>query len=682
MKHILSFLFIPFLVFTTKSYSQCEFEISDTSLQNVTSFLLFTHPTFVDIDNDGDMDVFIGDDNGVINYYKNTGSSTSPVFSRQIGSGNPFDGVDVGDISAPTFVDIDNDGDMDAFIGEYDGGIYYYKNTGSYTSPVFSLQNSSGNPFDGVDVGYASAPIFVDIDNDGDMDAFIGENYGGIFYYKNTGSFVSPVFSQQNGSNNSFNGVDVGQYSAPTFVDIDNDGDMDAFIGENDGVINYYKNTGISTSPVYSLQAGSSNPFDGVDVSQYSAPTFVDIDNDGDMDAFIGEGEFEGIINYYKNTGSYTSPVFSSQSPSNNPFDGVDVGDDSAPTFVDIDNDGDLDVFIGESLGVINYYKNMGSSTSPVYSPQAGSSNPFNGIDVGTESAPTFVDIDNDGDIDAFIGKSDGNINYYKNTGNSSSPVFSLQSGSNNPFDGFDVGDDIAPTFVDIDNDGDIDAFIGKTDGNINYYKNTGNSSSPVFSLQSGSLNPFNGIDVGTESAPTFVDIDNDGDIDAFIGENDGGIFYYKNTGNSSSPVFSLQSGSLNLLDGVDVGHFSAPTFVDIDNDGDIDAFIGDYDGEIFFIKNACINGSSAIYSEQLKETNSLVVYPNPSNGIVNIEFQSSQNNSSTITLFDVVGKMVYQNAIIGNTTQLSVAKLPNGIYLLVVKTEVEILTKRIAVVH
>jgi hypothetical protein len=299
-------------------------------------------------------------------------------------------------------------------------------------------------------------------------------------------------FAEQTGGNNPFNSVDVGSYSVPTFVDIDNDGDFDAFIGTYDEGIHYYKNTGSNSSPTFTAQIGENNPFNDLDVGNYSsAPTFVDIDNDGDIDAFIGSYTDDDTFFYYKNTGNNSSPTFTAQTGGNNPFNGVDVGYYSKPFFVDIDNDGDFDAFIGEDEMLadlicfgscaddVHYYKNTGNNSSPTFTAQTGGNDPFNGVDVGDYVSPTFVDIDNDGDFDAFIGKSDGTINYYKNTGNNSSPTFTAQTEGNNPFNGVDLGDEgysaglVTPTFVDIDNDGDFDAFIGESDGSINYYKNT-----------------------------------------------------------------------------------------------------------------------------------------------------------------------------------------------------------------
>ena len=282
--------------------------------------------------------------------------------------------------------------DYDCFIGEYNE-IKYYKNTGDNSSPIFEAQSGSDNPFNSAIVGNYTGPAFVDIDNDGDMDCFIGQQYGHILYFKNTGTSSSSIFTSQSGSDNPFNGVDIGKHSKPSFLDIDNDGDMDCFFGERYGVIYYFENTGTSSSPTFTQRTGSNNPLNSVNVTKRANPAFVDIDNDDDYDVFVGQ-EF-GLIYYFENTGTSSSPTFTQRTGSNNPFNGIDFGRDSNPFFVDVDNDGDKDCFIGEVYGSIEYYKNTGTSSSPSFAEQTGSDNPFNGVDAGDISVPRFVDIDN-----------------------------------------------------------------------------------------------------------------------------------------------------------------------------------------------------------------------------------------------------------------------------------------------
>ena len=295
------------------------------------------------------------------------GQYSSLFFLNRDGSLNPFNGITTEYNSAPTFADLDGDGDQDAMIGNRTYGLLlYYLNTGSALSPAFTLRSGTSNPFNGLDVEYFSTPSLADLDGDGDLDLFSGELYGTIKYFENTGNTTSPAFIQRIGTWNPFPAFSVGWNSTPSFANLDGDGDLDAFIGEFEGVINYIKNSGNATSPA--LYPSSLNPFTDVVVGNYSAPTFADLDGDGDLDAFTGEGD--GIINYLENTGSATSPAFSLREGSLNPLNGKDVGSSSTPSFVDVDGDGDLDLFSGELNGTIKYFEQITLSEN-IYLPLA-----------------------------------------------------------------------------------------------------------------------------------------------------------------------------------------------------------------------------------------------------------------------------------------------------------------------
>ncbi|MBI1987279.1 MAG: DUF4915 domain-containing protein [Nitrospinae bacterium] len=206
---------------------------------------------------------------------------------------------------------------------------------------------------------------------------------------------------------------EVGTNVLSIFVDIDGDGDFDAFShGGEDTPARFFENTGSKTSPSFVEQTGAANPLNSV-VGSYITPTFVDIDGDGDFDAF-SPGSYEDPHQFFKNTGSKTSPVLVEQTGAANSFNGVYVGGyNSTPSFVDIDGDGDFDAFVGASEGEIHYFQNTGTKTSPVLVERTGAANPFDGADVGSDSTPAFVDIDGDGEFEAFVGWGGGTIRHF-----------------------------------------------------------------------------------------------------------------------------------------------------------------------------------------------------------------------------------------------------------------------------
>ena len=122
------------------------------------------------------------------------------------------------------------------------------------------------NPFNGINVGYFSTPGFADIDGDGDLDLVSGERDGALYYYENAGSSSAPAYTGRSGTANPFNGIDVGRTSAPSLADIDGDGDFDLVVGERNGILHYYENTGSSSAPAYTGRSGTANPFNGINV--------------------------------------------------------------------------------------------------------------------------------------------------------------------------------------------------------------------------------------------------------------------------------------------------------------------------------------------------------------------------------------------------------------------------------
>ena len=494
---------------------------------------------------------------------------------------NPFAEVFAGLVAYPDFIDIDKDGDLDILVGVdnlYDEVIYFYKNTGSNSVPAFELQDTPA-PFDKTFENYAKLNI-IDFDNDGDKDVFIG-NYQEVSSVMIISYFKNEngSFVEQTGVSNPFDGMTFVEDGFPELADIDNDGDIDLVVGMYEGTIQYFKNN----SGTFVEQTATNNPFDAISVGQSAFPEFIDIDNDNDLDLFVGE--YDGIVNYFQNNGG----VFTEMTGNGNPLNEVLVPM-NALAFADIDNDGDIDAFIQGFFDNLIFYKNTGNASSPVFETI--------GLDVGGNAAPVFVDIDNDNDLDLFVGNKYGAIKYYQNNGGN----YVEQTGLNNPFDGLIDGvSNVTPTFLDIDNDGDYDVFIGSKYGTIKYYKNTGTNSSPIFVEQIDAANPFDGYDIVNENVtvPAFIDIDNDGDYDAFIGTSDGTgpiMDFYENTGTKTAAVFV--QGTASPFEGIIFETSPAPHFVDFDGDNDLDLFVGEEDAIRYFTNN------DGIFTEQTGASN------------------------------------------------------------------------------
>jgi uncharacterized protein (DUF2141 family) len=444
-------------------------------------------------------------------------------FSEQSGFLNPFAGVDVGSSSAPAFADLDGDGDQDALVGETYNTIKYFKNTGTALAPVFAEQLDAANPFNGVDVGVLSTLAFADLDGDGDQDATVGEYFGTLRYFKNSGTALAPVFAEQVNGDNPFAGVDVGSSSAPTFADLDEDGDQDAIVGEDNGTLRCFKNMGTALAPVFEEQSGAANPLNGLDAGSLSFPAFADLDGDGDLDVLVGNSY--GFLSYFRNTGTALAPVFVEQTGAANPFDGVYVdGYRGAPAFADLDSDGDKDLVVGEGTGTLKYLKNTSTALPLTQTEQTGAANPFNGVDVGYDSLPALADLDADGDLDAAIGEYSGRVYYFKNTGTPLAPVFVEQTDSN-PLSLVSISSNrIQPLFADPDRDGDQDVVIADLDGDrLFYYKNTGTALAPVFVQEPSVPDTFDG-DFNTAA---IADLDGDGDLDTVAGESYGKLRYF-----------------------------------------------------------------------------------------------------------------------------------------------------------
>ncbi len=340
-----------------------------------------------------------------------------------------------------------------------------------------------------------------------------------------------------------------------------------------------------------------------------------------------------------------------------------------SPAFADFDNDNDLDLLTGSYEGNVHYYENTGTISLPQFA--AGQTNAFGLTQNGELSFLAVADIDNDGDIDVFSGGYDGIIWFQENTGSAFNPAFS--PARQNPFGLTSAAQFAIPSLVDIDNDGDLDLFVGEYYGNMKFYENTGSVSLPNFALPQ--QNPFGITQAYLLGIPSFADLDHDGDFDLFEGEYYGNIRYFKNIGTASSPIFAAPI--TNPFGLVPVEYYSFPAFADIDNDGDADLFIGENYGNLQFFENTEIN----IGINKPETGSDFSIYPNPARDEVFLKMSGlNQATPYTFIIFNNTGKIIKSGEIDSQNMRINTGDLPAGIYSVQLINNDKIYTRKIVI--
>ena len=299
------------------------------------------------------------------------------------------------------------------------------------------------------------------------------------------------------------------------------------------------------------------------DKSPTVSNTWGDVDNDGDIDLLTVNDTYKpNFLHMNDGKGSFTS------SPDAGEFSNL-VSYYHSASFIDYDRDGLIDIFISNYMPTRfnELFHNEGKGQFKKV--EDGVITSVRSESVGN----TWADYDNDGNPDLLVlDNRNGKNRLFHNNGNGS---FSIDSNSIIAKDG---GYSVGSCWGDIDNDGDLDLFIANASNQNNYlYYNDGKGN---FKKETQSI-VVN--DHGESHGCSFVDIDNDGDLDLYVTNDRGFKFLYMNDGTGK---FTKKT---NELVTADYGLAFGQSWCDFDHDGDLDLFVATHGKQAnkLFINNA-----------------------------------------------------------------------------------------------
>jgi hypothetical protein len=215
--------------------------------------------------------------------------------------------------------------------------------------------------------------------------------------------------------------------------------------------------------------------------------------------------------------------------------------------------------------------------------------------------------------------------------------------------------------------------FTGEFYGNVKFYENTGSATSPDFAAPQ--QNPFGITPSDTFASPAFSDMDHDGDLDLFLGEYYGNFQYSRNSGTVEAPSFAPPIE--NPFGLIPTYYYNFPAIADLDDDGDDDIMAGEYYGMFQYFKNTEIN----IGIGENQAAAGFELYPNPATDRVFISFRDEiEGGSVEFSVIDLNGRIVKSSILNTNDQELMTNDLTPGIYLVRVILGDKIFTRRLMI--
>lgn len=351
------------------------------------------------------------------------------------------------------WIDVNNDGYVDLFItngkkGGENNLLYLNECDGTFST-------ITGDPIVNDNMPSVGSS-WADSDNDGDLDCLVTNWYNQPnLLYENRGKGKFRL------SKNAPIATDFGYSETASWGDYDNDGWVDLYVTHSDGNLSnvLYHNEGGNNFTKITTGLPVTDKFTS------RSATWTDFDLDGDADLLVGN-ENQQFENLYRNDGSGNFVAVSLEG-----ITGYNPGNTMSTNSIDFDNDGDLDFFFANDNGFNDLLRNNNDGTYSRLNSEAMCTTPSHSF------GSNWGDIDNDGDLDVYItnafsaGKLPHNFLYLNNgDGSFSKDTNSIAVG--------EAGWSYGCAFADYDNDGFLDLAVANCYGGAqsnSLYHNNGN---------------------------------------------------------------------------------------------------------------------------------------------------------------------------------------------------------------
>lgn len=591
-------------------------------------------------------------------------------FSPSSGSDLP---IFISNIDYPAIDDMDCDGDLD---------ILTFNSTGGY---IELYENQS------IERGFGKDTLLFNLRE---------RCWGGLFESGN-----SNLVDLSTGPNDCFSPeftstpVEV-RHTGSTLLtfDADGDGDRELILGDvSFDALNYLTNEGdCQTAWMGSQDPAFPSDDQSVNLPVFPAAFYLDINNDGVEEIMVAPnvdagGESKEVLWQYSRGVGEGGGDFGLVRKDWLVSDMVDLGENSYPCFVDLNQDEVMDIVVGngtfyEPLGAKNarvfYFENTGTNDLPVFELREQdlfSLNQFS--QAATDFSPTFGDLDGDNDLDALIGEINGQLFYAENIAGEGQPMSfaNVQYG----YMDIDVGFNSRPQLVDVNGDQLLDLLIGEQSGNINYFPNQGTQTNPVFTADpsqapnqmvwGGVVAPTDGLAFSGYSSPFLTKVDEEWQL--FVGNRIGTVERYGDIQGNLEGDFTL----LGDIPVIDVGAEATIGLANIGGDEYLNLIVGNKRGGIELWEtpyapflNVSTTGDPALPGLEWQ------IVPNPSRDQFQINIKEDGSLNWHWEVFSADGQRIKVGQSQTSTENISLATYPSGVYWVRLKLGERLSTKKL----